>query len=482
MPVSQTRDGSRISAPVDLFYPEERILVRELAGIADLTERNCQATDFDRDAELASYRAAVAREELPVLTILKARSCNGSSPARPLDRGKAKFDVALGKDANFVLLDVEGEWVTDGPEVHIEEAATRMRARLERFAWEKPHVCVPSLRYASGEHPRAVQIEVTTRCNLHCGYCNHRRLSAKRHTRLEEIARILEKIDFTQVTHVDLTGLGEPLLHPSLPNIIAAIRQRGEPQSISVVTNGTVATVDRCRRLLEAGLTSISVSLDSLDPIQFSASRAGASLDIVKRNVIELARFRRLNVGARFELQLKPVLLAENPYDEANRILIFSAEHGLDKPRFATLDRRRVATARYEKHLQVREWATQSADTISRWVNRRWTELKGTKLNEETARPDEQSLPWVHRRLRQDLDVCDWVIEAVYVGGDGFCIPCCQQMGDLPRPRIASIFNKPLSRLWNDELLYAYRLPLSLGLIPARCQGCNHAPRQGQLL
>ncbi len=136
MPVSQTRDGSRISAPVDLFYPEERILVRELAGIADLTERNCQATDFDRDAELASYRAAVAREELPVLTILKARSCNGSSPARPLDRGKAKFDVALGKDANFVLLDVEGEWVTDGPEVHIEEAATRMRARLERFAWE----------------------------------------------------------------------------------------------------------------------------------------------------------------------------------------------------------------------------------------------------------------------------------------------------------------------------------------------------------
>ena len=90
-------------------------------------------------------------------------------------------------------------------------------------------------------------------------------------------------------------------------------------------------------------------------------------------------------------------------------------------------------------------------------------------------------LPWINPRLREDLDVCDWAVAAAYIGGDGYCIPCCQQMGDLPRPQIASIFKKPLSRLWNDELLYAYRLPLSLGIVPARCEGCNYAPRASRI-
>jgi hypothetical protein len=55
-------------------------------------------------------------------------------------------------------------------------------------------------------------------------------------------------------------------------------------------------------------------------------------------------------------------------------------------------------------------------------------------------------------------------------------------MGDLPRPRIASVFEKSLASLWNDELLYHHRLPLSLGLIPPFCHGCDLAPANGKPL
>ena len=468
--------GGVLSMQVDLLYPDAGILIRGLPGVADLANRSCWPQAFDREAELNDYKTTVARGELPELTVLKARGAEGGSRWRRDTRCGAKLDVALGIDANFVLLDIAGKWKARGPEAHIENAAVRIRGRLERFGWSQPHVCAPSLSYACAEHPSAVQLEVTTHCNLRCGYCNHGRLPAKRHTPIEEIVRILQNVDFNQTTEVDLTGLGEPLLHPGLAKIIGEIRLRGHLGSIALVTNGTLATVDRCRPLLAEGLTSICVSFDSLDPVLFSASRAGATLEVVKRNVIDLARFRASSNSPPFELRLKPVLLAEEPYAEADRILRFSAEHGLEKPRFSTLDRRRAATDRYNGNLQVRDWVTQTADTVASWIDQRWTELTGEPLNEEPATAEQVLLPWINPRLREDLDVCDWAVAAAYIGGDGYCIPCCQQMGDLPRPQIASIFKKPLSRLWNDELLYAYRLPLSLGIVPARCEGCNYAP------
>jgi hypothetical protein len=130
--------------------------------------------------------------------------------------------------------------------------------------------------------------------------------------------------------------------------------------------------------------------------------------------------------------------------------------------------------------LQVRDWASESAESVASWIDRRWADLTGA--SENTPPPELDSLPWIHPCLRDDLDVCSWVVDAAYIGGDGFCIPCCQQMGDLPRPQIASIFDRPLGALWNDELLYAYRLPLSLGWLPSHCQGCSQAPKEGRPL
>ena len=56
------------------------------------------------------------------------------------------------------------------------------------------------------------------------------------------------------------------------------------------------------------------------------------------------------------------------------------------------------------------------------------------------------------------------------------------QLTDIPRQRIASVLDRPLASLWNDDLLYQYRLPLSLGFIPTGCQSCDYAPQNGLLL
>src|SRR5947209_16122795 len=127
--------GAEFSAPVDLFYPDPGILIRRVPGLADAANRTCRPKVFDRGAELDELKATLALEELPELTILKARRADGASALIREKRCEAKLDVGLGSDANFVLLDIAAEWRARGPEAHIEEAAMHLRTRLEQFAW-----------------------------------------------------------------------------------------------------------------------------------------------------------------------------------------------------------------------------------------------------------------------------------------------------------------------------------------------------------
>src|SRR4051812_38721018 len=112
-----------LSAPIDVFYPDEGILIRQLRGVADLTKRSCSVEVFERDVDLTNYRATVANDQLPELTILKAKSRSGRSLDERDGGCAATFDVALGPDASFVILEMEGQWAARGPEAHLIDAA-----------------------------------------------------------------------------------------------------------------------------------------------------------------------------------------------------------------------------------------------------------------------------------------------------------------------------------------------------------------------
>jgi putative metalloenzyme radical SAM/SPASM domain maturase len=71
----------------------------------------------------------------------------------------------------------------------------------------------------------------------------------------------------TQTQFLVLNGLGEPLLHPNLEAIIALARTAMPPQAvIGFQSNGLLLDQHRAATLLEAGLDTICLSLDSLQP------------------------------------------------------------------------------------------------------------------------------------------------------------------------------------------------------------------------
>ena len=102
------------------------------------------------------------------------------------------------------------------------------------------------------------QIEPTTRCNYRCGFC------AGRSMRQGDLDwQVFERFlsSNPNLRHVELQGEGEPLMHPRFFDMVAACRARGI--KVSLISNGSMLSESAIDRLIEGGVDSIHVSLES---------------------------------------------------------------------------------------------------------------------------------------------------------------------------------------------------------------------------
>lgn len=109
--------------------------------------------------------------------------------------------------------------------------------------------------------------ECTLRCNLQCRHCGSDCKSTALHPDMPaaDFLRVVDSI----APHVDphevmivITG-GEPLMRKDLAEVGKALRDRGF--SWGVVTNGWLLDEARLRSLLDAGMMSLTISLDGLE-------------------------------------------------------------------------------------------------------------------------------------------------------------------------------------------------------------------------
>lgn len=130
-------------------------------------------------------------------------------------------------------------------------------------------------------------LEPTFRCNLGCEMCP--RFSSEDpqlDMSAETYRRILESADWAHT--VDYTGWGEPMLHKGIYDMVRQARARG--CRTTMTSNGTVLTEKNIQALIEAGLNTLTVSIDGLRPETYDAIRIGASLEKVTRNLRNLTR------------------------------------------------------------------------------------------------------------------------------------------------------------------------------------------------
>ncbi len=125
---------------------------------------------------------------------------------------------------------------------------------------------------------RDLRISVTDRCNFRCPYCMPKEvfgsafkfLAREELLTFEEIGRLARLFVLNGVHKVRLTG-GEPLLRRDLERLVEQLAAIEGLDDIALTTNGSLLTREKARALKAAGLSRITISLDSLDDAVFRA-------------------------------------------------------------------------------------------------------------------------------------------------------------------------------------------------------------------
>lgn len=134
--------------------------------------------------------------------------------------------------------------------------------RSYRYNWS----AYPQKQFISG-YPLLVDLELSTLCNLHCPMCYTitEEFKQKVNACLMDLGlfkRIIDEIA-GKVPAIRLSLRGEPTLHPKFLECIEYAKKKGVYE-VSTLTNGSRLSVDFFRKMMDAGIDWITVSVDGL--------------------------------------------------------------------------------------------------------------------------------------------------------------------------------------------------------------------------
>ena len=132
-----------------------------------------------------------------------------------------------------------------------------------------------------GRPLETLRVSITDRCNFRCVYCMPKEVFGREYAFLErrelltfeELARVVGLFAGLGVRTVRLTG-GEPLVRRHVENLVELLAgietPEGDRLELALTTNGSLLA-QKAEALAGAGLSRVTVSLDSLDDSAFRA-------------------------------------------------------------------------------------------------------------------------------------------------------------------------------------------------------------------
>jgi len=175
-------------------------------------------------------------------------------------------------------------------------------------------------------------VSITDRCNERCVYCMPQELQQwlprEEILSYEETLRLIAVAAGLGVSKVRITG-GEPLTRRGVIDFVRQLPEIHGIRSIGLSTNGTLLAREIApgqtvaKALREAGVQSINVSLDTLDPTVYSQI-TGRDFHAQVLGGIEAA------IGARFDqIKLNTVLMRARNEDQLLPLIEFAAARNL---------------------------------------------------------------------------------------------------------------------------------------------------------
>lgn len=141
-------------------------------------------------------------------------------------------------------------------------------------------------------HLTKIYVEPTVACNLDCITC-FRHGWEEPNARMDEetfdaIFEHLQAMD--PIPTVYFGGIGEPLLHRKTIEWVTRVKSLGG--RVELITNGLLLTETRIRKLVDAGLDTLWVSIDGASPETYADVRIGSHLPLILDHLKMVARLR----------------------------------------------------------------------------------------------------------------------------------------------------------------------------------------------
>jgi len=169
-----------------------------------------------------------------------------------------------------------------------------------------------------------LRVSVTDRCNERCLYCMPEGYKGwaqqDDHLTAEEILRVVEAATRLGFRKFRVTG-GEPLVRRDIIPILEGMWALPGVETLGLSTNGT-RLVQRAAALKQAGVRSVNVSLDALDPALYRRITGGDLQGVL--DGIEAARCQHFEV-----IKINCVLMRGVNESEFEPLIHFASERGM---------------------------------------------------------------------------------------------------------------------------------------------------------
>ncbi len=309
------------------------------------------------------------------------------------------------------------------------------------------------------EKPKFILIETTSRCNLRCIQCASLNPGyRKADLPIELFNKIIPALQKYRPA-VALSGHGETLLHPQFFEMLEKVTELGCP--VCFQTNGTLLTQENIDRIVKAGVTSITISMDGATPETYESIRRGARYERVLKNITNLNESKKRADTGCPSLAIEFVAMRRNIHELPDLV-----------KKAAELGAVSLIIAELVEYDLTRGESLAHDELLARWIEKAEAEAQKTGIilqlpphvpgrkNQENSCAPKDNLPPTKCRDPWEL---------TFIKLTGKVSPCCSAR----RFSCGDLNEQNLEDIWHGENYRALRRAMLAGSPPEMCKKCH---------
>ena len=142
------------------------------------------------------------------------------------------------------------------------------------------------------DFPLQIDFELNSTCQMKCGFCVHGDGKvAKQVLGFERFKKVIDEGARNNLVSIKLNYINEPLLLPDLTDYVDYARSQGV-LNVYFATNGLLLTEDNSRKLIDAKVSKVMISLDATTPETFKLMRRSNHFERIVENICRLIEMR----------------------------------------------------------------------------------------------------------------------------------------------------------------------------------------------